>query len=416
MYKLFNILTFFVLISIVNITNSVAQSEGLEFEIIENSALTLADVLDAAKIRSPERDVVASRQNNTEALRGVSNSIFANRPTLSVVHQNDRLISNVGLIEWESSLSFPLWMPGQKASSKNKARMSEAETEAYEDLVALNLAGMIRDVLWELKLYKAAYGVSKNNLDMAEKLSANIERRIVAGNLPRQNALLGQQEIMKRKMEMLNAEADYIHAAREYESLTGLTEMPADIDEVLMEGLGDESFPLLKLYEAKVGYKNAEYQLMNNSLSNAPNVSLGVKRERGGLQGQYIDSVGVGISVPLGAGSQMTSKRASAAVALAEMERDRAIIIRDHKLNLHEAKHELEVCEQKLPMSKEHFEMARESLRLNQKAFELGETDLIELLRMQEQFVGASFENTNTILECKRAIARHNQVKGVLLQ
>jgi outer membrane protein, heavy metal efflux system len=97
------------------------------------------------------------------------------------------------------------------------------------------------------------------------------------------------------------------------------------------------------------------------------------------------------------------------------MEREQALVNREYKLSLHEAEHELEVCEVQLPLSASHFKMSQENLRLAQKAFDMGETDLFDLLKIQEQFFSSSAENTQIIIECKRAIARHNQVKGVLL-
>lgn len=388
---------------------------SIEFEIHINKELTLNDVVDAAALKSPEFQVIKSKKQNAESLRGVAKRFFADIPEISLKHQNDQLMSNQGFREWESSVDFPLWMPGQRSASLSKAKMSKLEADAYEKLVILNLTGQVREILWELALNKSALEQARKNLSIAEELARDVTKRIEAGNLPRQNNLLSQKDIMNRKMDMVSAEAEYIHAAREYEVITGLLEMPAYFEEVKYEAGNIDYIPMLELYDAKVDVMAAEYREANSSWGRNPTLSVGIKRERGSLIDQNIDSFGVGLSMPLGVGTKMTSKRSQAALALAEMERDRELVKRKYHLELHEAEHSLEVCELQLPLSTEHFTMAEENLRLSQKAFDLGEIDLLDLLRMQEQFFSSSYENIEKTIECKRAVARHNQTKGVLL-
>jgi len=393
-----------------------AQDGGtLEFEITVSETLTVQDVVSAALQKSPDNPVTKIKEQYARALSGQASSLFSDTPEISVKYQSDRFISNQGLKEWESSINMPLWMPGQKSASRQKARMSEQEANAYQKLVIFNVTGQVREHLWEIRLAQAGLQQARDNLKVAEDLNRDITRKIEAGNLPRQNSLLTQKEIMARKMELLDAEVEYIHGAREYESITGLTEMPVFFDEILDHGVDTPTVPIIELYNTKVDYLEAEYRVTKNSWSSAPKLSVGIKRETASFMDRNIDSVGIGLSVPLGAGSHMTTKRSAAALALAEMVRERELIKREHRLHLHEAEHEVEVCEVQLPLSESHFEMARENLRLSQKAFDLGETDLFDLLKIQEQYFSSSADNIQIIIECKRAIARHNQIKGVLL-
>lgn len=390
-------------------------NDVLEFEIKVSDKLTVQDVVNAAFNKSPDQFVVGSKEQYAQALSSRASSLFADTPEISIRLQNDRLFSNQGLKEWESSLNMPLWMPGQKSANRQKARMSDQEAKAYQDLALLNVTGLVREILWEIKLAAAQLGQARDNLKVAEDLGNDIARKIEAGNLPRQNSILAQKEIMTRKMDLIKAEAEYIHAGREYESITGLMEMPAEFEEVAAIDIDTDNVPILNLYRAKVDGLEAEYNIQRKSWGKAPTLSLGVKRETSSFMDQNINSIGVGLSVPLGASAHVKSKRAEAAVVLAEMEREQALINREYRLSLHEGEHELEVCESQLPLSASHFEMSQENLRLGQKAFDMGETDLFDLLKIQEQFFSSSAENTQIIIECKRAIARHNQVKGVLL-
>jgi len=391
------------------------DGETLEFKIGLSDSLTLQDVVKATLLRSPNNVVAKTKENNAAALSGRASSIFSDTPEISFNHQNDRIMSNQGLREWESSLDMPLWMPGQKAANRQKARMSSLEAAAYQKLAILEATGQVREMLWELKLAEAALNQSRNNLEIALALDRDITRKIDAGNLPKRNALLSQKEVMTRRMELITAEAEYIHSAREYEAVTGLTEMPTHIDEVVNLVVDGQNVPEIELAQAKVNFMEAEYKESKSSWRSPPKLSVSFKRETGSYLGRNVDSVGVGLSMPLGAGVHMTSKRAAVAIELADADRANQVLKREHRLHLHEAEHELEVCAIQLPFSKSHFDMATENLRLSQKAFDLGESDLLDFLKIQEQYFLSASDNTRKIIECKRAVARHNQIKGVLL-
>lgn len=391
-------------------------------EVEISPALTVSDVVQAAMAHSPDKIVAQSNEKFSDALSSRASSLFSGTPELSFKHQNDGLISDQGLREWETSLDMPLWMPGQKSASRQKARMSEQETAAYQKLITLQIIGQVRELLWKLKLADAVLTESRQNLVIARALENDVLKRIAAGNLPKQDAILSSKEIMARKMDLINVEAEYIHVAKRYESITGLNQMPEFIEEILEHGdknqpqeLHVEKSPIVELANAKVGFMRAEFSESNNSWSSAPKLSLGLKRERGSFMDRNIDSVSFGLSIPLGADVHMTSKRAAVAKTLAEAERDRELIKREVRLALHEAEHELEICEVQLPFAQSHFELSKENLRLSQKAFDMGESDLLELLKAQEQYFISSSQNNKKIIECKRAIARNNQIRGVLL-
>ncbi|PHZ86505.1 TolC family protein [Paremcibacter congregatus] len=386
-----------------------------EFEVTVNKSLTIADVVKATLSRSPENFVIKSKENNAVALTKRAESFFANTPEISLSHQNDRFGSDQGLREWESSLEMPLWLPGQKSASKQKARMSEKEAEAYQDLSLWYVWGQVRELLWQVKLAEAGLDESRNSLEMAMALDRDIARKISAGLLPQRDSLLSKKEVMSRRMEFITAQKEYIHAAKQYESVTGLNQMPEQIEEFSVPDDEALAAPVLVLADANVEFLQADYREKSKEWSVAPRLSLGVRREKSSYLDRNIDSVSLGLSVPLGGGVHMGPKRAEAALALAEAERQREIVKREHRLHLHEAEHELEVCKSQLPLTQSHLELAQENLRLSQKAFDLGEGNLLELLKVREQFFMSSSQNSLRNIECKRAIARHNQIKGVVV-
>jgi len=389
-----------------------------EFRIKADNALSIEEVVSLTLSRSPDKILLKAKEKNTKAYTSRAASFFAATPEISLRHQNDSLGADQGLREWESSLDLPLWMPGQRSASKQKARMSEKETRAYEQLVIWQVRGEIVELLWQIKLAQSDLDQSHQNLEMALALEKDLLRKIAAGNLPKRAGLLSRKEVMSRKMQVIEAEREYIHSAKQYEAITGLKRMPANVTANFSEDFlhKNETYmsPTIALADANVAFLQAAYREKSREWNVAPRLSLGVRREKSSYLDRNIDSVSLGLSMPLGSGAHMAPRRAAAGMALAEAERQREIIKREHRLHLHEAEHELEVCESQLPLTENHYDLAAENLRLSQKAFDLGESDLRDLLIVREQFYQSSSQKIQKNIECKRAIARHNQIKGVM--
>lgn len=81
---------------------------------------------------------------------------------------------------------------------------------------------------------------------------------------------------------------------------------------------------------------------------------------------------------------------------------------------MHEAEHNLSVSRAELVIASKQFEIAKESLMLAQKAFKLGETDLVGLLRVQAQTFEAERAFTTRQVQVEWDVARYNQTVGVL--
>jgi outer membrane protein TolC len=81
---------------------------------------------------------------------------------------------------------------------------------------------------------------------------------------------------------------------------------------------------------------------------------------------------------------------------------------------MHEAEHNLNVSRAELAIVTKQFEIAKESSKLAQKAFQLGETDLVSLIRIQAQTYETERAYTTRKIQVQWDIARYNQAVGVL--
>ncbi|WP_321390390.1 TolC family protein [Emcibacter sp.] len=392
------------------------EHKGAHITLTQDATLSMGEVVGLTAERAPERYMVEARTRTGKAYRRKASSFFSDSPQISVHHQNDFLMSDQGLREWEGRLDLPIWMPGEKRAWQNRARAAGSEADAYRDRLVWEVAGEVRELLWQVKLTEAALQDNRAALETAEKLLDDVERRIKAGDLPKNSVILARQELAARRIALKGAERDYVDSAMTYQTITGLASIPASVEEQQQEVEDDYAVPPVTHARRQLEYYQAEYDSARASWSSSPTVTFGVKRERGGYDDRSIDSVSLGLAIPLGSATHSAPRRAEAAEKLAVAERQLALAMRDQKLALHEAEHELEVCLVQMEITEEHFAMATENLRLARRAFELGESDLMDLLRVQDQYFQSSGTHSLQKLQCGLAVARHNQTKGIFPQ
>jgi outer membrane protein TolC len=82
------------------------------------------------------------------------------------------------------------------------------------------------------------------------------------------------------------------------------------------------------------------------------------------------------------------------------------------ELDLHEAGHRLDVARQNLATARQRAELAERHAELGRRAYEQGEMDLMDLLRLQNSAVAAQRQLARLEVEVDRQTAAYNQAVG----
>lgn len=381
-----------------------------------SAQLTLAMTVDAAMTQAPERLVPAAFQREADAVQRRSGSLLAGTPTVALTHQTDDYNSRQGLEEWEAALEMPLWRWGERQASRELAITLNVLTEAEAGALRLRVSGAVREALWELMLSEERMLLSEQAHRAAMALEQDVQRRVEAGDLARTDLLLIRDETLVKQDEYLQAAAEVRHARHRYALLTGLTERPAQINETLSvrKGVADDH-PLLRVMRQRADRARAELAQSQQSGSEAPQLVLGTRRERGVAGEDYQTSIGVGVRIPFLDQTHHAPAVAAASRQLTEAESQWQMSRRELELAMHEAEHTLDSLWVALDLAQEQHRMASESLRMARIAFELGETDLVQLLRVQTRAFTAERTLGLRRLQLQQAIARYNQVAGEVL-
>jgi len=385
-----------------------------EDELAVNPQLPLKEVLEKTYIRNPSQAVLQSREATVRARNIMANSMLPGAPAVSMTHQNDTMGSGRGERDWQAEIELPVWLPNQRLNRQKVADATTSNLATSRESLKLQVAGLLRDDLWDIAMNDSNVELANQRLDTAKSLQHDVERRYQAGEMAKTDLMLAQQETLMAEKASLLAEAEQMHARHRYFVLTGLREMPAQYQEQQSTLLDYYQSPLWLEYESKVNLAENERDLTAVERRENPQILFNTRTQRGPFDTSYNDSVGLKVRIPLDSEVRSAPLQAAAEVVVGNAITERESLRMMLDTALHEAEHNLSVTRAELEITGQQATIAKESLRLARKAFQLGETDLVSLLRVQAQTYEAEKAYTTRQIQLQWDIARYNQAVGVL--
>lgn len=390
---------------------------SLTFADTRPDAPSLQAVIQAALQRFPELALPDAVRRQSKAIRQQASALIANDPSLTVRHENDKLTDSFGFRDWEGSVQFPLWLPGQRKRRLDVADATEQEAAALIPFYRWRVSGEVRELLWSIRIARAEVVLAQIALDSARALETDIDRRVQAGELAVTDQILARKETLAREITLNTATAKHSALRHEYQMLTGLSELPENIIEPELRNtdLADEHPALIV-----AGYRTERARSVRDQSRHekraSPVLSVGARNERA-ESGQPFDTImTLELSLPLGLKGQSAPAIAEAERQLTEQQVDYASVQRDIEKQLVLAANEKQRTVQALKLTRQQQHLAAEGLRLIHRAFELGESDLFTLLQARTQALAAERDLQISQLERGRAVARYNQALGVILE
>lgn len=390
-----------------------AHADQITIEV--SPSLTLQHLLDATMQRDPRLAISEAYHLEAQALQQRADSLFSGAPAIALHHQTDQWNNDRGMREWEAALEIPLWRWGERSASDQLALQARTQAESTKDALRLRMAGVVRDTLWELVIAEERAARAEYAWQTALTLETEVSRRVSAGDLAKTDLLLAQDETLSRQDEYLLASTEHQHALKRYLTQTGLEQRPAQLAERQSDkNVIDDSHPLLREALLRVERAQAIVHQLQQSGSGSPHLTVGTKRERAADTGIEQDSVGIGIRIPFGGGSHSAPGLAAASTVMAEHTSQYGQLRRELELALHEAHHATETLRKEQELAAAQNRIASENLRMARIAFNLGETELSALLRIQNRAFAAARNLSLRQLQLQHAIARYNQAVGEL--
>ena len=379
-----------------------------------HSAETLREAVERAWARQPAYQAQPARAEEFAAKRDATQAWFPEPPSLSVANRNDRLNRNQGSNEWEAGLALPLWLPGEPG---RQSAIVSAERNQYDTALAaakLKVAGEVRDTYWQARLTENELALARRKAQEAAALAADVERRVKAGDLARIDFNQAQAAERLARAALVEAEIKIFRAMQGFNVLTGLSTLSSGEETLAVQAAPVDDHPLLAPLQRAVATAQARLNQASQSLRNNPEIELGARRERNAFDDSYANSLQVRFKLPFATDARNKPRIAAANAELIEAQATYGVERARVAAEIEAARRELDQARTVVELSETRFALAADTQRLLAKAFALGELDLINRLRAENERFEAELAYTRAQLEAARARARLNQALGVL--
>jgi outer membrane protein TolC len=386
-------------------------------ELVIDDRLTLRQVVDSTFERYPQNALISAFQEESKALEQRSSSWIAGYPMIYLQYIDDALLGrDDGITNVQSGYQVPLWMWGQKAASQKITEESKQAAEHYIVALKHEVAGLVRDALWTLRLMENRRELARQIYEVAEKLTAVVRRRVELGDLARADELLAESDQLEKKTALVQAEAEVMHARKAYQNLTRMNRAPRRLEEILskLKGL-DERHPSLAASNASVERAQAEVEFTRLSKQgNQPTILVGTDSTQIDRQGSFGTGTNIVLQVPIGGDDWHAPQVAQANLTLNEKIVQRETLRRQLEKALHEAQHTLEVDRAALDIAERRKAIAETQISMSRIAFEAGEVALIDYLKIQAGAQSAIRDAAERAILVQKDTSVYNQVVGVM--
>ena len=398
-----------------SLVHAAAHDDHPHRSLEADPSLTLDRVVDAALATHPERLELDARQHQAEAWERRGRSLIKDRPSLILRYQSDRWGSDVGLDEQEAGIELPLWSWGGRSAVRTFGDAMMSESEAARTAMHWEVAGIVRQALWNIALAENDRELAEQSLETAARLVAIVERRFELGDVARRDLLLAQASHLEYQTALIEADAALLDAQRTYRSVTGLDKHPEFVAEALSETRTiTAAHPSLALADLAVERADAAVAVAQKTGNSGATVQLGTRRERPALGTSFDDSIGVTVNVPFGGGAHRDTQIMAEARAAAATRAARNRELRMLTLEMHEAEHGLAVARAGYAAASQRLEIAERHVAMGELAYEKGEIELIELLTIKKTVISARRQAMRLQIDEKRQTALYNQAVGEL--
>lgn len=317
-----------------------------------------------------------------EAEREAAMGLLAGAATVELDHNEGRG-GGATSRESEAGVVLPLWMPGQRRTRTSWADAELARAEASLHAARLRVAGTVRERAWAVLAAEAELAALRSHLDTLRTLSADVERRVKAGDLPRADAMAAQAEMHAAAASSEEAAARLDEARARWAVLTGVPP-PTEAGEADPGTAAVEDHPDILLARAEVVRARRHLDFVKASRRDPPEVTLRVRREQADVNLPAGNGVGIGVRVPLGGAVRNAARDAEAVAALENARAEERRIVARLESEVRTARARLESARRALQATESRAALLLERAALVERSFRAGETPLPELLRTRD--------------------------------
>jgi cobalt-zinc-cadmium efflux system outer membrane protein len=379
----------------------------------------LFTAIEAAWERQPQARVAEQRRAEFAARERAAQSMFRDAPAVSLENWSDRWTMREGFAKYAGEFAMPLWLPGERAQTKEALASERRYFEAVVLATKLRTAGEVREAYWAVRLAQVDVELAALRDREARALADDLERRLKAGVIARTDAQTGRIQVQLAQSALAQAQSLLFRALRGFEQLTGFSQLPELASAAALETLDPSAqsaalHPGLQALESAVDAARANLKLQGIANRDVPELGVGAFRERSRSISPFENIVTLRVRIPLSTEQRNAPRIAAASVVLGDAQANLQFEQTRLAAERSSTQRELASAREVLALAQSRRVLALDNQRLIARAFDLGEADLPTRLRAQNEFLDAELALRRAELEQQRAISRVNQAFGLL--
>ncbi|MCH9697125.1 MAG: TolC family protein [Gammaproteobacteria bacterium] len=385
-----------------------------EDPVIVDEQLTLTDLLDHTVQQYPDMQWINALNQEAKALTERGQSWIADSASADLSFEE---VTSGTLHILEGGITVPFWNLGQRDAEQAYAQKARLSAILQHELLRLQIAGMLRKALWEIRLNHVLSEQALLAYTSAQKLLDKVSTLERYGELAKIDVLLAKSEVLKKRSQVVQARAELMHARQRYTNLTQTNHIPANSSEIQNKTPDSvNSHIALRAVDSLIDRQQASIDALHLVGSGQSTVRVGVGTDRGhnDERSNKTEFFGIAVNIPFGGIAQLNPKIAAAQVDYNKFIAQRGQLLRALQRELHEAEHNLQVDKVELGIVQELKSIADQHLKMAELSFSAGETTLLDLIRIQSSTQQARLKAKQRAVMLQRDIALYNQAVGQL--
>ena len=374
--------------------------------------LSLSTLVENTLAKSPDQFWLEALATEVKALRKRSDSWAAGAASIDLGYQE----ASSGTLHFiDGGVSVPIWHWGQQDA---EAQVAHEAAQGFLDQTAtfqLQVAGIIRAVLWDYALSEFKLKEAMLAVEFFEQALVAVSKSVQLGELSHLDLLPIKRDLLTQKARLAQIKTDLNKIAKRFQTITYSNVVPYRFDEKCTDSNEiNVNHPLLAFINSKIARKKAEYQALVLRGSGQTRLSLGVNSDRGDSRSNDTESFNIALNIPLGSDAHTGPALSVINIELTKLVADRTHLINQLNDNVFDLSQNIALGEAVLVMVKEIVKLESDRLKISERSYQAGELSLYKFKKIQLTQRRAELKVMEQVIINNKNVALYNQSLGVL--
>jgi outer membrane protein, heavy metal efflux system len=374
------------------------------------ASTNFVQLLDKVIEHQAEQQITQGFKEILTANQSVSKSWIASDIDLIVHHENDVITDNNNNQNWQLGAEFSLWLPSQKEAQRKITSSYQQQLSTQQTYLRWLASNTIREMVWNYKKAIIEAEATQSALDKSQKLKQKIEQKVNAGESPQIDLLLANKAILSQQNQVVQKQSDLTIIQNHFFLITKTNQFPENIKESINNSIDLELHPKIIKLKSDLQIEESSLQQIKSFRRESPKLFLGAQNDKD--KSNSNTSLIFEVSIPLGVNARHSTKvaqqRSSIYGKQAVLDKTRVKL----KHLIYKAQQTLASAKLSIHFTKQQYELSQKAMLMSEQAYQLGETNIQNLLLVQQQTLDAKLGYELARAQLGQAIANFNQISG----